>query len=127
MKSHSKQARLFGCSHVPYLTCHIVPFLLLGNIRRLVEHAWTAHYRRSPWQQIEMYCLFFLLILVHAQATCLQPIGKRNVPETSAVIMVTKLKIQVSEKYLVIYADLLSLKVNIKKSKAITVIRVLFM
>ena len=34
-------------------------FLLLGNIRRLGKHPWTAQYRWSPWQQIKMYSLFF--------------------------------------------------------------------
>ena len=33
--------------------------VLLGNIRRLGKHPWTARYRWSPWQQIKMYSLFF--------------------------------------------------------------------
>ena len=69
MKSHSKLTRLFGLTYeIAFkantsfwlFTCSILDVLqLLGNIRRLVEHAWTAHYRWTPWQQIEMYGLFF--------------------------------------------------------------------
>ena len=59
MKSRTKLARLYGCSHVPFSMCYIVPTFVLGNIRRLRKHAWTAQYKWSLWQHIKMYGLYF--------------------------------------------------------------------
>ena len=89
-------------------------FLLLGNIRRLGEYAWTAHYRWLPWQHIKIYSLFFYLYLYMLMQSAYNQWEKAMLQSRQMLPWKQSLKNQVSKKYLVFFADLLTFKDNIK-------------
>ena len=110
IKSRSKLAHLFGYSSVPYSTRLLFQLLLLGNIGRLGEHAWTAQFRLSPWQPIKMYSLFYYQYLYMLMQSVFNQKGKVMFQSLKLLPWKQSLKNQVSKKYLVFFGDLLNLK-----------------
>ena len=88
--------------------------LLLGNNRSLGKHAWTAQYRWLPWQQIKMYSLFFYYYLYMFMQSVYNQWVKVIFQSLGLLPWKQRLKDQVFRKYMIFFADLLALKVNIK-------------
>ena len=114
MKSHSKLACLFGCSHVPYSMCYILPIFVARQHKKTGQSPVTAHFRWSPWQQIKIYSLFFYLYLYMLMQSVYNQLGKVIFQSLQLLPWKQSLKNQVSKKNLVYFADLLTSKVNIK-------------